>query len=72
MANETDNKRYLMEKNPEEAERLVLAQEIIVDYMGKPVWAPIDLSKPGLKILDSATASGKLKKLRMQAPSNFF
>jgi hypothetical protein len=64
MANSAEVKQYLMEKNPEEAERLALAQEVLLDYMQKAVWAPINLSQPGLRILDSATASGKLKEER--------
>jgi hypothetical protein len=63
MADNKDEKHYLLEKHPEEAERLALAQEVIVDYMGKAVWAPIDLSQPGLKILDSGTAGGKPKNI---------
>lgn len=50
---------YFLDINPDEAERLQLGELVIGDWMGgKRVWAPLDLSKPGLKFLDSATASG--------------
>lgn len=50
---------YFLDINPDEAERLQLGELVIGDWMGgKRVWAPLDLSKTGLKFLDSATASG--------------
>lgn len=61
MADNKDEKQYLLDKHPEEEERLALAQEVMVDSMGKAVWAPIDLTQPGLKILDSGTGAGKTK-----------
>lgn len=51
---------YFLDGNPEELERLDLGQAVISDYMGKLVYAPVDFSKPGLRILDSATANGEL------------
>jgi hypothetical protein len=60
MAEDQNNTRYFLEANPDEAERLQLGQLIISDHMGKLVWAPLDLAKPGLRILESATASGIL------------
>lgn len=60
MTEDRNNTHYFLDVNPEEAERLQLGQLIISDHMGKPVWAPLDLSQPTLKILDSATASGKI------------
>jgi hypothetical protein len=52
--------KYILEGSPTEAQRLQLQHEIIKDAMGdKLVAAPLDLSKPGLRILDSATADGK-------------
>jgi hypothetical protein len=59
MADDKNTTHYFLDVNPEEAERLELSQEIISDHMQRAVWAPIDLSQPGLKILDSATASGE-------------
>jgi hypothetical protein len=59
MADDKNNTHYFLDVNPEEAERLELSQVIISDHMERPVWAPMELSKPGLKILDSATASGE-------------
>jgi hypothetical protein len=59
-AEDKNNTRYFLEANPDEAERLQLGQLIIIDHMGKLVWAPLDIAKPGLRILESATASGTL------------
>jgi hypothetical protein len=56
-----DNEKYFMENNAKEAaevERLTHQHEVIKDHMGSLILAPVDLSKPGLKILDSATADG--------------
>lgn len=64
MADTKDEKAYLLDQHAEEGERLTLAQEVIVDSMGKAVWAPIDLSQSNLKILDSATAGGKLNRFK--------
>jgi hypothetical protein len=49
---------YFLDKNELELERLNLGHIIIKDHMQKLVWAPIDLSKPSLRILDSAAANG--------------
>lgn len=50
---------YFLSQNPTELERLSYQHEIIKDYMGSNlVLAPIDLSRPGLHIFDSATADG--------------
>lgn len=54
-----NNTRYFMEGQAQEERRLVFGHEVMMDCMEKAVWASIDLTKPGLKILDSATASGK-------------
>ena len=42
-----------------ETDRLRLQHEIMKDCMKDLIKAPIDLSKPGLQILDQATADGK-------------
>lgn len=60
MAEDKNNTRYFLDGCADENERLKLGQQIILAHMGNAVWAPIDLSVPGLKILDSATASGRL------------
>ncbi|KAL8896245.1 MAG: hypothetical protein Q9207_007798 [Kuettlingeria erythrocarpa] len=50
---------YFLSQNPPEVERLTRQHEVIKDHMGgKLVLAPVDLSTPGLRILDSATADG--------------
>jgi hypothetical protein len=61
MAADKNDTRYFLDANPEEAERLRLGQLIISTHMQKPVWAPLDLSQKGLRVLDSATASGELR-----------
>jgi hypothetical protein len=60
MAEDKNNTHYFLDVNPEEAERLQLGQLIISGHMDKPIWTPLDLSQSKLKILDSATASGKI------------
>lgn len=42
-----------------EVDRLDLQHKVIYDGTPKLVWAPLDLSKGGLKILDQATGSGE-------------
>jgi hypothetical protein len=41
-----------------ELKRLADNHEVIKDAMGGLILAPVDLSKPGLRILDCATADG--------------
>ena len=41
-----------------EIKRLSDNHEVVRDAMGGLLLAPVDLSKPGLKIYDSATADG--------------
>ena len=50
---------YIMAADPEELNRLTDQHQLIKDHMGTLVLAPADLSKPNLRILDSATADGK-------------
>lgn len=51
-----------------EQQRLEGQHEVIVYHMGKQVYAPIDFSKPGLKILDSGCANGRwLRDLKASA-----
>ena len=45
--------------NINELKRLADNHETIKDTMGKLVLAPVDFSKPGLRILDSACANGR-------------
>ncbi|CAI6334454.1 unnamed protein product [Periconia digitata] len=48
---------YFLPVNKVEAERLMMQHTVLIDALGgRLVCAPIDLSKPGLKILDSGTA----------------
>ena len=54
-----DTSKYFLGENPSEVERLSYQHAVIKDHMkGQLVLAPIDLSVPGLQILDSATADG--------------
>jgi hypothetical protein len=61
MAEDKNETQYFLDKNPpEEIERLRLGQAVIKNFMGKLVFAPVDLHSPGLRILDSATADSML------------
>ena len=54
-----DTSRYFLGENPSEVERLSYQHAVIKDHLkGQLVLAPIDLSIPGLQVLDSATADG--------------
>lgn len=57
---ETQMKEYFLEQNPTEVERLSYQHEVIKDFAGTLLFVPTELSKPGLRILDSATADGVL------------
>ena len=53
--------------NKHELARLESQHEVMVHAMGKLVFAPIDFSDPGLRILDSGTANGRwLRDLRAE------
>ncbi|KAI1761601.1 hypothetical protein GGR53DRAFT_524994 [Hypoxylon sp. FL1150] len=55
----TSDPEYLLPERVKEVQRLTDQDTVIVSSMSnKRVLAPIDMSKPGLKILDSATADG--------------
>jgi hypothetical protein len=54
----TNDDNVIFETGKSETDRLALQHEIIKEHMKDLVKAPIDLSKPGLKILDQATADG--------------
>ncbi|KAI1780873.1 hypothetical protein F4818DRAFT_397116 [Hypoxylon cercidicola] len=55
----TSDPEYLLPERAKEVQRLTDQDIVIVSSMdNKRVLAPIDMSKPGLKILDSATADG--------------
>ncbi|CAI6334300.1 unnamed protein product [Periconia digitata] len=59
MAEDKNNTHYFLDGNPEELERLKLGHTVIRACMQqKLILAHLDLSKPGLQILDSATADG--------------
>ena len=60
MADDRNETHYFLDANPDELERLNLGQAVILDHMKKPVYAPLDFSKPGRRILDSAAANGEL------------
>jgi gliotoxin biosynthesis N-methyltransferase len=55
---EASGEHYLLEANTTEVERLTYQHEVVKDYMGSLVLAPLDLSQPNLHVLDSATADG--------------
>lgn len=59
MAEDKNETHYFLDGNPEELERLRLGHQVIRDFMGKLVFAPLDFSVEGLRVLDSATADGK-------------
>jgi len=51
---------YILEASPTETQRLRMQHDVIKEALdGHLITAPIDLSLPGLRILDSATADGK-------------
>jgi hypothetical protein len=54
----TNDDNILFEPGQSETARLALQHEIIKYGMKSLIKAPIDLSKPGLKTLDQATADG--------------
>ena len=58
MAPTVGKEEYIMAADPGELDRLTNQHQLIKDHMGKLVLAPLDLSKPALRILDSATADG--------------
>lgn len=49
---------YHLEYHDEEVARLAAQHEVFLDAMGKLVFAPVDLGRNGLRILDSGTADG--------------
>ena len=54
-----EQEKYFMEGNAAEILRLSFQHEVLKEYVGKLVLAPIDLDKPALRVIDSATADGK-------------
>ena len=50
--------QYFMHVYAPELERLKYQHKVLTDHFGTLVLAPVDLSKPGLRILDSGTADG--------------
>lgn len=59
------------DENKSEKERLAGQHDVITNAMGgRLLFAPVDLSKPGLRILDSGTADGRwLLELHSSSPS---
>ncbi|ETS77614.1 hypothetical protein PFICI_09676 [Pestalotiopsis fici W106-1] len=65
MATSQDKDVYVMEENEGELQRLANQHEIITKYLGTLALAPVDFSRPNLRILDSGTADGLwLRELR--------
>ena len=61
MAGDEDQSKTVIKNSvDEEVARLTLQHSVVKDAMGgKLLFAPLDLNKPGLRILDSACADGK-------------
>lgn len=56
---EEKSSSYFLPVNSLEAERLMSQHLVLIDALdGRIVLAPVDLNKPGLKVLDSGTADG--------------
>jgi hypothetical protein len=53
-----DKEEYIMEKNEGELQRLADQHYSLKGSMGTLTVAPVDLSRPNLRILDSGTADG--------------
>jgi hypothetical protein len=62
------SEHYKLGHSPQEIERMRNQHEWIKGSFGGLIKAPIDYSKPGQKILDSATADGKSKFQRCWSP----
>jgi hypothetical protein len=60
MTDKITKTEYVLD-NDEEASRLAKQHDVIKDAMGGLILAPIDLSRSGLRILDSGTADGMLR-----------
>ncbi|KAF2789633.1 hypothetical protein K505DRAFT_91362 [Melanomma pulvis-pyrius CBS 109.77] len=58
MATSGDTERYIMEANEGELQRLANQHQVLKSAMGTLTVAPIDFSRPNLRILDSGTADG--------------
>ena len=54
-----DGEHYFLQESSTEVERLTYQHEVVKDCMGSLVQAPLDISRPGLRIIDSATADGR-------------
>ncbi|KAF2179244.1 hypothetical protein K469DRAFT_596756 [Zopfia rhizophila CBS 207.26] len=54
----TNDDNVIFEAGKSEVERLNMQHEMIRDSMTQLILAPIDMSKPGLRILDQATGGG--------------
>ena len=50
---------YFLQENASEVQRLTYQHEVIKAHMGSLIFAPVPLSQPNLRILDSATADGR-------------
>jgi gliotoxin biosynthesis N-methyltransferase len=57
---ELPESNYLLDYDDTEKRRLTEQHDLIKSYMGQLILAPIDVERPGLKILDSGTFDGTL------------
>jgi hypothetical protein len=53
---------YLLDYDDSEKRRLQEQHELIKSYMGQLILAPVDLTQPGLKVLDSGTFDGMISR----------
>lgn len=56
--------KYVEPEN--ESERLTLQHRWMKYHLGKPIFAPLDLKQPNLRILESSTGNGKSRRLRKE------
>jgi hypothetical protein len=59
MSLKNEQEKYFMEGNSGEILRLSFQHEVLKEYVGKLVLAPVELNKPRLRVIDSATADGE-------------
>jgi hypothetical protein len=65
----TNDDNVIFETGTSEVERLNRQHEMIAAAMDPLILAPINLSKPGLRILDQATGAGKRTFLHCVSPT---
>jgi hypothetical protein len=66
-----DDDNLIMNPGEGEIARLTLQHKVIKHYMKNLILAPIDLSQPGLHILDQASADGRCNFTHMNSYGHF-